>query len=199
MRTATVRPLAFTVAAALAAALAAGCADDGRTPSGPQPDAASPAVATAAGTAATVATTAAATADTAGAAQAADTTRPTTFPGAVRVRGRVLATVWAPGRTAADTLSGFQPVLGARVTLYRNVLVDGRGVSQRIGEQETGTDGTFVFEGVPGGPYVLALNVGPGRPYGEALQYLMGNAPEVSATLRLWLRPSAPTDSTGGP
>ena len=182
MRTTTLTPRAASVTAALAAALAIGCADDGAPPSGP--DGASAA--------------AAATAGTPRGVQSADTTRPTTFPATVRVRGRVLTTVWTPGRTVADTLSGFEPVAGARVTLYRNVLVDGRGVSERIGERVTGADGAFTFEGVPGGPYVLALNATAARPYGETLTYVLGNAAEVSATLRVWTTASAPVDSTGG-
>jgi hypothetical protein len=189
MRTATVTSPAARAAAALLAALALGCSDDGTAPSAPRPDAT-------AGDA-----TGAAAAQTAAqsAAQSADTTRPSTFPAVVRVRGQLLATTWTPGRTGADTVSGFEPVRGARITLYRNVLVDGRGVSQRIGERETGADGAFAFDDVPGGPYVLALNVTAARPYGDAVWYLMGNAAEVSTTLRLWTRPAQPADSTRGP
>jgi hypothetical protein len=132
------------------------------------------------------------------AAQPSDTTRPANYPSSVRVRGHVLTTVWTAGRTVGDTLTGFTPVAGARVTLYRNVLVDGRGVSQLVGERTTGADGSFVFEGAPGGPYVLALNVTPERPYGDVLTYVMGDRAEVTADLRIWTRASASADSAGG-
>jgi hypothetical protein len=132
------------------------------------------------------------------ATQPADTTRPTNYPASVRVQGRVLSTTWSAGRTVGDTLTGFTPVANARVTLYRNVLIDGRGVSQLVGERTTGADGGFVFESAPGGPYVLSLNVTPDRMYGEALTYVMGNVPEVTATLRVWYGPKSGADSTGG-
>ena len=198
--TATRLSLAARAAVTLLAALAVGCAD-ATTPSSPErDDAADAPSASATSVSAAAQDTARSTTQTPSqTTQRADTTRPTTYPASVRVSGRLLVTVWTPGRTVADTLTGFEPRRGARITLYRNVLVDGRGVSQRIAERETGADGSFVFEGVPGGPYVLALNVTPERFYGEHVWYLMGNAAEVSTTLRLWTRSAAPADSTRGP
>ena len=167
----------------VAAAAAAACADGATEPA--QPDVASQ--------------NGPSTRDAAGqSAQPSDTTRPTNYPASVRVQGHVLTTVWTAGRTVGDTLTGFTPVAGARVTLYRNVLVDGRGVSQLVGERTTGADGSFVFESAPGGPYVLAYNTTPERPYGDALTYVMGNQAQVTADLRIWTRASTPADSARG-
>ena len=166
-----------------AAATAAACADGATEPARPD----------------VVARNEPSTRDAAGqSAQSADTARQTNYPASVRVQGRVLTTVWTPGRTVGDTLSGFTPLAGARVTLYRNVLVDGRGVSQLVGERTTDADGSFVFERAPGGPYVLAYNTTPERPYGDALTYVMGDRAQVTADLRIWTRAGAPADSAHG-
>ena len=101
----------------------------------------------------------------------------------VRVSGRVLA--------------GASPVAGMRVTLYRNVLVDGKGVSLRVGEQTTSADGAFSFADVVGGPYVLALNVTATRPYGDLVAYALGTTAEVHVDIRVGIG-SAATDSTRG-
>ena len=137
-------------------------------------------------------------------ATTADTARATNFPAAVRVHGRLLAKSYEPGSTAADTLSGFAPVPGQRITLFRNLLVDGRGVSQRIGEVTTGADGGYAFDGVPGGYYVLALNVTAARPWGSHVAYAIGDRADLEVTVRFWRMPdgpaggsSTPTDSTG--
>lgn len=133
----------------------------------------------------------------------ADTSRATNFPAAVRVHGRLLVKSYEPSSTAADTLSGFTPVPGQRITLYRNVLVDGKGVSQRIGEVTTGADGGYAFENVPGGYYVLALNATADRPWGSNVAYAIGDRADLEVTVRFWRMPdgasggsSTPADST---
>lgn len=192
-RPAAVLSLAIATAAALSA-----CGDDAAT----APE--SPTVVTAA-TTTTTTTTAGDTARpnpqpaTGAPTQSpADTARPTSFPAAVRVHGRVL--VASPGAAPApgDTV-GFAPVAGARITLYRNQLVDGKGVSQRIGEVTTGADGQYAFDGVPGGYYVLALNATADRPWGENVTYVLGNAAVVRADMRFWRMPTAPTGGSTTP
>jgi hypothetical protein len=108
------------------------------------------------------------------------------LPAAVRVRGRALVATTDGPRAPGDTLSAFVPIEGARVTLYRNVLVDGKGVSVKLAEHTTGADGAYEFAGVPGGYYILALNVTPERFYGETFVYVAGTRSEVSADIRVW-------------
>jgi hypothetical protein len=129
----------------------------------------------------------------------ADTSRPTNFPAAVRVYGRLLMSSVEASAPPRDTLSSFAPVAGARITLFRNLLIDGKGVSQRIGEVTTGADGSYAFEGVPGGYYVLALNVTPDRPWGTNVAYAIGNRPELEVTMRFWRMPDAPTGGATTP
>lgn len=105
----------------------------------------------------------------------------------VRIRGHVLATRWQPGQTAGDTISAaFTPVAGAHVTVYRNVLVDGQGVSVKVGEATTGADGAYDVARVPGGPYVISLNVTPDDFYGETHVYALGTKAEITADIRVW-------------
>lgn len=119
-------------------------------------------------------------------APGADSTTPTNFPSSVRVRGRVLqASIVTPAAPGADSVSR-APLAGARVTLYRNVLVDGRGVSEKLGERTTGADGAFVFDGVPGGYFVLALDATAERPYGRSQAFVAGTSAEVAADLYVW-------------
>jgi hypothetical protein len=105
----------------------------------------------------------------------------------VRIRGRVLEATWQPGNTAGDSLvAGFAPMAGAHVTIYRNVLVDGQGVSVKVGEATTNADGAYDVARVPGGPYVISLNVTPDRFYGETYVYALGTKPEITADIRVW-------------
>jgi len=165
------KPLvSFAAAVALAA-----CAADPASPS------ADPAALADAGSPATRST-----------AQSGDTGIVISYASRVRVSGRVLAL--GPGVGAFDTLGTATPRAGARVTLYRNVLVDGRGVSLFVAEQTTGADGAFSFADVVGGPYVLALNVTPERFYGDAVAYALGTTSEVHVDLRV----GTPTTSGGG-
>lgn len=120
-----------------------------------------------------------------------DTTTGVLLPERVRIHGRALVTTKDGPRAPGDTLSAFVPIAGARVTLYRNVLVDGRGVSQPVGERTTGADGAYEFAGVPGGYYILALNVTAEQFYGETFVYVPGTRDDVSADIRRW-QTSAP-------
>ena len=117
-----------------------------------------------------------------------DTTTGVLLPASVHVRGRALVTTKDGPRAPGDTLSSFVPIAGARITLYRNVLVDGRGVSVKFGERTTGADGVFDFTGVPGGYFILSLNVTPEQFYGETFVYVAGTRPEVTADVRVWTR-----------
>lgn len=108
------------------------------------------------------------------------------LPAAVRVRGSALVTTTDGARAPGDTLPAFAPMEGARVTLYRNVLVDGKGVSVKHAERTTGADGAYDFADVPGGYYILALNVTPDRFYGETFVYVAGTRSEVTADIRVW-------------
>ena len=108
------------------------------------------------------------------------------LPASVRVHGRVLVTTKDGPRAPGDTLSAFVPLPGSRVTLYRNVLVDGRGVSVKLAEQVVGDDGAFDFRNVPGGYYVLALNVTPDAFYGETYVLVAGTTSDVTADIRLY-------------
>ncbi|MGZ8376566.1 MAG: hypothetical protein ACXW0Z_04920 [Gemmatirosa sp.] len=123
----------------------------------------------------------------------ADTTTAQNFPASVRVQGRLLMKSYEPSSTSADSLSGFEPVAGQRITLFRNRLVDGKGVSDRIGEATTGADGSYQFQNVPGGYYVLALNVTAQRPWGSNVAYAIGNKAEIEVTTRFWRMPDGPS------
>ena len=115
-----------------------------------------------------------------------DTTTGVLLPASVHVRGRALVTTKDGPRAPGDTLSSFAPIAGARITLYRNVLIDGQGVSVKFGERTTGADGVFDFTGVPGGYFILSLNVTPEQFYGETFVYVLGTRAEVTADVRVW-------------
>jgi len=111
------------------------------------------------------------------------------LPARIRISGHALVTTKDGPRAPGDTLSAFAPIAGAHITLYRNVLVDGQGVSVKMAEQTTGADGAYDFAGVPGGYYILALNVTPERFYGETFTYVLGTRTEVTADIRVWHTP----------
>lgn len=108
------------------------------------------------------------------------------YAASVRIRGHVLESSIDGPRAPGDTLSAFVPVAGARVTIYRNTIVDGEGVSVKVAEATTNADGAYDVANVPGGPYVIALNVTPDRFYGEVSVYALGTQPEITADIRIW-------------
>jgi hypothetical protein len=130
-----------------------------------------------------------------GGAAAADTTRP--IAGTARVQGRVRGAAWrAPGQGSADT-TRLTPIAGATLRLYRNVLVDGRGVSRFVGQTTSAADGSYSFGEIEGGYYLVYTSV-PGMS-GEHLDYLPATTPSVTLNVTIWRREDpAPADSTGG-
>ena len=108
------------------------------------------------------------------------------LPASIRVHGRALVTTKDGPRAPGDTLSAFAPIAGAHITLYRNVIVDGQGVSQKVAERTTGADGAYDFTRLPGGYYILALNVTAEQFYGETFTYVAGTRSDVAADIRVW-------------
>lgn len=111
-----------------------------------------------------------------------DTTRPVNFPASARVEGRVLLPTVGDGSPTA-------PAPGARLTLFRNQLVNGEGVSTRVAETTAGADASFAFDDVPGGYLVLAVNVTPERPWGTHVAFLLVDASVHRVTVPFWTRP----------
>jgi hypothetical protein len=126
-----------------------------------------------------------------------DTATTQNFPASVRVHGRLLVSSIEGAGGPGESPSA--PVAGMRITLFRNVQVGGKAVTERLGVAVTGPDGSYQFPGVPGGYYVLALNESTERQWGTHVAYTIGNKAEVEVTVRFWRNPTAPTGGTPAP
>ncbi|MDF1505262.1 hypothetical protein [Roseisolibacter sp. H3M3-2] len=115
-------------------------------------------------------------------AATADTSSAQNFPRSIRLEGRALlpsATDSTPAPAAP----------GTRLTLFRNTLADGKGVSTKVGETTVRADGIFAFADVPGGYLVLAVEVTAAREWGTHVAFLVGNAEVTRVIPRFWPRP----------
>src|SRR5687768_6480935 len=117
-------------------------------------------------------------------AGAADTTTP--VAASSRVRGRVRLATWrAPGQgTASADTTQHTPVAGATLKLYRNLLVDGRGVSRFVMQTTSAADGSYTFGQLEGGYYLVYTSV-PGVA-GEHLDYLAATRADVTLDVTVW-------------
>ncbi|GLC23670.1 hypothetical protein [Roseisolibacter agri] len=112
----------------------------------------------------------------------ADTSRATNLPSSVRIEGRVLL----PGASDSTQLVAAP---GAKLTLYRNQMVDGQATTTKVAEATAGADASYAFDGVPGGYYVLSVDVTASRFWGSHVAFILADAPVVRVTVPFWRRP----------
>ena len=117
-----------------------------------------------------------------------DTSR--TPPSAVRVHGRVLAvSVSGPAAGTGDTLH-FEPVAGATVRVYRNVLVaDSVASEELVAQTTTSATGEYHFAGIPGGYYIVRAALPANSPYADNWAYLAATAADVKVDVYVWRKP----------
>jgi hypothetical protein len=106
-------------------------------------------------------------------------------PASVRVTGQVLGvSATEPVSGTNDTLR-FAPIPHARITLKRNILVDGQSAQEPAGELSADADGRFRLDGLVGGYYVVEA-VAPGSGYRAGWEYLAATRSAVDLTVYLW-------------
>ena len=108
------------------------------------------------------------------------------LPSSARVHGRVLGvSVTAPVQGSADTLS-FEPVAGAPIKIYRNVLVDGGATQVLAAETISGGSGEYEVQGLEGGYYIIRVTAPAGVPYSDNWEYLAATSSDVEVNVYHW-------------
>ena len=113
-----------------------------------------------------------------------DTATAISYTGTVHLGGRVLGQTRSAA-AGADSLQA-SPVVGAVVTLYRNVFQNGEGTSVNVGTFTTRADGSYEFSNLPAGYYLLRTNIAEGPWSSSVLSYVVGNAASVTVDVRIW-------------
>jgi hypothetical protein len=120
-----------------------------------------------------------------GASAPVDTMKPPpTIP--FRVSGRILGVRVTHG--SADTLA-FEPIVGARIRIHRNILVDGEARQVLAAETTSGANGAYDVKSLAGGYYIVSVEAPPGSRYRDGWTYLSGISPEVKLDVHLWPKP----------
>jgi hypothetical protein len=120
----------------------------------------------------------------AGARSAGDTTA-AGLPASVTVTGQVLGvSAREPVAGSADTLR-HEPLPNARITLKRNVLVNGESAQEPAGSFTADAEGRFRLEGVSAGYYIIEASA-PGSGYRDGWEYLPATRAAVEVNLYLW-------------
>jgi hypothetical protein len=89
------------------------------------------------------------------------------MPATMHVFGKVLAIVRVPGAAGNDTLR-FDPIAGATIKLWHNVLSNGNASSVLVGQATSGDNGSYDFPQRPGGYYWVAVSAPSSSGYGDA-------------------------------
>jgi hypothetical protein len=104
------------------------------------------------------------------------------------LQGRVRGVSAKSGQYGGDTLS-YEPIAGAAVRIYRNLLVDGAATQVLAAQTTSDAAGQYRVEGLEGGYYIVKAVAPAGSPYADSWTYAAGTAPEVTADVYLWRQP----------
>jgi hypothetical protein len=106
------------------------------------------------------------------------------LPARVRVTGRVLGvSAREPVAGSTDTLR-HDPLPHARITLKRNILVNGQSAQEPAGTFTADAEGRFRLD-LAGGYYIIEASA-PGSGYRDGWEYLPATRAAVAVNLYLW-------------
>lgn len=120
-----------------------------------------------------------------------DTIKPP--PASVRVFGQILGVI-APDSsidsTAAptDTIS-FEPIVGARIRIFRNILVNGDSSQVFVADARSKANGVYEVTGLAGGYYTVTATPPAGSGYGKGSAFLAATTPDVKLDVYLFPKP----------
>ena len=107
------------------------------------------------------------------------------LPASVTVTGQVFGvSAREPVGGSADTLR-HDPLPHARLTLKRNILVNGESAQEPAGSFTADADGRFRLNGLRGGYYIIEASA-PGSGYRDGWEYLPATRAVVEVNVYLW-------------
>lgn len=116
---------------------------------------------------------------------AGDTASTGLFPSSVTVTGQVFGvSAREPVAGSTDTLH-HDPLSHARITLKRNILVNGQSAQEPAGTFTADGEGRFRIAGLPGGYYIIEASA-PGAGYRDGWNYLPATRSAVEVNIYLW-------------
>lgn len=108
------------------------------------------------------------------------------LPAVFAVSGKVLGVSSSAAVAGSSDSLHFEPVAGARIKLYHNVLVNGTATQILAAETTSGADGAYRVTGLVGGYYIVQAAAPAGSAYADNFAYLAGTASEVKTDVYLW-------------
>jgi hypothetical protein len=116
---------------------------------------------------------------------AGDTASGGLLPTTVTVTGQVIGvSAREPVAGSADTLR-HEPLANARITLKRNILVNGESAQEPAGGFTTDANGRFRLDRLRGGYYIIEASA-PGSGYRDGWEYLPATRAVVEVNVYLW-------------
>ena len=116
-------------------------------------------------------------------ARSAGDTTAGVLPASVRVNGRILGvSASEPVAGSSDTLR-HDPLPHARITLKRNILVNGESAQEPAGTFTADAEGRFRLDDLRGGYYIIEASA-PG--YRDGWEYLPATRAAVELSVYLW-------------
>lgn len=107
------------------------------------------------------------------------------LPASVRVAGRIIGvSAAAPVAGSTDTLR-HEPIPHARITVKRNILVNGQSAQELAATLSADAEGRFHLDGLRGGYYIVEASA-PGSGYRDGWEYLPATRAAVEVNLYLW-------------
>ena len=118
-------------------------------------------------------------------ARSAGDTTAAGLPASVTVTGQVFGvSAREPVAGSADTLR-HEPLPYARITLKRNILVNGQSAQEPAGTFSADSKGRFRIEGLRGGYYIIEASA-PGSGYRDGWEYLPATRSAIHLNIYLW-------------
>jgi hypothetical protein len=106
-------------------------------------------------------------------------------PDRVDLSGRVLAVQANPSGQGSDTLRAI-PIGGVTLKLMHNFLVNGQSAQELWGTKVSASNGTYYFNNVPSGYYVLYAYPAAGSGYQGAYSLVPAQAASVTVDVYVW-------------
>jgi hypothetical protein len=107
------------------------------------------------------------------------------LPASVRVSGQILGvSATGPVSGSSDTLR-HEPIPHARITVLRNILVNGQSGQELAATVTADGDGRFRLDDLAGGHYIVEASA-PGSGYAAGWEYLPATRSVVAVNVYLW-------------
>ena len=107
------------------------------------------------------------------------------LPASVRVAGRIIGVSAAAAVAGSTDTLRHTPIPHARITIQRNILVNGQSAQELAATLSADAEGRFHLDGLRGGYYIVEASA-PGSGYRDGWEYLPATQSTVELNVYLW-------------